>query len=50
MINSATCECSFEIETNQPFLLDCPLYNNQRTTFLREIYAFRNINYMALIL
>jgi len=37
MINSATCECSFEIKNVQHFLLDCPLYNIQRTTFLREI-------------
>jgi len=47
-INSTTCECSLEIENTQYFLLDCPLYNKQRTT-LREISAFGNINLNELL-
>ena len=38
LVNSPKCTCSSPLENSHHFLLDCPLYNNQRHVLFQSIY------------
>ena len=39
VIDSPTCACGYRRENNKHFLLDCPLFTNERTLMLTELAA-----------